>query len=218
MSQNPVRVPARPPRGTRVRHATFGIAAGLLLMLGAACGGGSDSESSDASTAAIDDGAAGIQTVANLSAAGPEGRPVLVAGAISEAPAIAEPATMPAWVTTKLAAPAPQLALNYPAQGSTFTDSYVVFSGKADPGATVAAGPFVTEADTSGNWSLGLVLSAGQNTATFTTESDLGIESKESVTVHHQPKQTAYASKGDLKPHSGYVKGDHDGNICPLKR
>jgi hypothetical protein len=95
---------------------------------------------------------------------------------------------------------------------------YIVLSGKADPGATVSAGPFVTDADTSGNWSIGLVLSTGQRVATFTTESDQGILLQQSVTVHHESKQAVCASMGESKPHSGYVKGEHNGGICPLKQ
>jgi hypothetical protein len=41
---------------------------------------------------------------------------------------------------------------------------------------------------------------------------------QQSVTVHHESKQAVCASMGESKPHSGYVKGEHNGGICPLKQ
>jgi hypothetical protein len=181
--------------------------AGAFLLLGAACGGSTASDTPEGADGSAD-------TVANIETVAPE-QPVLVAGAVSAAPAVDTGATLPDWVTQRLDADPPKLALNYPGEGTTFTESYVMFSGNAEPGSTIAAGPFETKADQHGQWNIGLVLSAGQNVATFSTTSDEGVETKESVTVHFKPKQGTYASTDGSK-HDGTK--DHDGKICPLKQ
>lgn len=194
-------MPLSSARGGRVRRGLIAAGAGALLLLGTACTGGSNETAPEAESP---------DTVANIEAAVPE-QPVLVAGAVSAAPAVDTATTLPDWVTQRLEADPPKLALNYPAQGTTFTESYVMFSGKAEPGSTVAAGPYETKADQHGQWNIGLVLSNGQNTATFSTTSEEGVETRESVTVHYQGKSNSYDSK-----HGDGVK-DHDGKLCPLK-
>lgn len=197
-----ISIPARPIRGGRIRRGLIAASAGALLLFGAACTGGADEPAPEAAESA--------DTVANIEVAAPA-QPVLVAGAVSAAPAVDAGATLPDWVTARLEAEPPKLALTYPAQGSTFTESYVMFSGQAEPGSIIAAGPFETKADQHGQWNIGLVLSAGQNTATFSTTSEEGVETKESVTVHLKPKYDSYASK------YGDGTKDHDGKICPIK-
>ena len=186
---------ARPPRGLRVRRAAVASAAAVLLLLGAACSN-SEAPNSEA-TAPSDDS---VATLADPEA----GTPIqgVVASAISEAPP-ASP-SLPGWVTAKLDADPPPLA--WPKEGATFTESYVLFSGKAEPGSIVAAGPFEAKADNFGQWSLGLVLTAGQNVATFTTISNEGVETKESVTVHFKPQ---YEDKHNYVKDGEHADKDH---------
>ena len=183
-------VPSRPLRGSRIRRAVVATAAGALLVLGAACN----------SSAAIEDSEAGDQPIDGAANIGdsPSAEPaVLVASASSEVVEDASAPALPDWVVAKLEAGSPTLVLSYPAEGATVSDSYIQFSGKAEPGSTVAAGPYETKADASGQWSIGLVLSEGQNVATFTATSEDGVETKQSVTVH-------------FKPHDSFV-GKYDG-------
>ncbi len=180
MPASRIALPVPPVRGARIRRGLIAATAGALLLLGAACTGG---------TSEADPPAEAPDSVANVDTTTPE-RPQLVAGAVSSAAAVDSAPALPEWVTARLEAPPPQLALTYPAEGSTVTESYVMFSGKAEPGSTVASGPFETKADAHGQWNIGLVLSAGQNVATFSTTSTEGVETKESVTVHFKPKDS----------------------------
>lgn len=203
-----IALPVPPIRGGRIRRGLIAAGAGALLLLGAACEGSTDSHAPDTAEGST----APEGSVANVESASSE-RPVLVAAAVSAAPAVDSVPPLPDWVTKRLEADPPQLSLSYPAQGATFTESYVMFSGKAEPGSIVAAGPYETKADQHGQWNIGLVLSAGQNTATFSTTSEEGVETRESVTVHYQGKYKDHAS-GDSSKHG---TKDHDGKICPIK-
>jgi len=183
-------VPARPNRGARVRRGLMAVSAGALLLLGAACTAGTSADPIAAEGT--------TETAANIEASTPD-RPVLVAAAVSQAPAVDSAPALPDWVTTRLEADPPQLALTYPAEGSTVTESYILFSGKAEPGSIVAAGPYEAKADAHGQWNIGLVLTSGQNVATFSTTSEDGVETRESVTVHLK-SQDGFAGHDD-KPH-----------------
>ena len=177
-----------------MRRAVVAVSAGAILLLGAACAASEDGHAADEGAAG--DFAAALSDGAPLDG-GSEGAPDgVVAPAIAEAPSA--PA-LPDWVVAKLEADPPKLALSYPAEGATFSESYITFSGKAEPGSTVWAGPYEAKADDLGQWSIGLVLSAGQNVATFSTTSEEGVETKESVTVHFKPKDGFDGSKDGVK-------------------
>jgi hypothetical protein len=198
----PVRPPKRQPHGlriNRINRAALGIAAGAILLLGSACGASpatGDAPATDDAVAAID----GDGTIVE------PGSAPIVSAAVSEAPAVDEPA-LPAWVIEKLNEPPPPLALTYPAEGQTFTTSYVVFSGKAEPGSTVAAGPYETKADEYGQWNMGLFLGEGQNVATFTVTDEDGNEITKKVTVNFVPPPTVSDKKdGDGYHKDGYHK------------
>ncbi|MDA0353702.1 MAG: hypothetical protein O3A10_16065 [Chloroflexi bacterium] len=198
--------PQRPPRVRRLRRAAVGSAAAALLLFGAAC-----ATTSDAATRTGQDGGPAADTVAALAGSEPGvSSQGIVEGAVSAAPAVEVAAPLPDWVARRLEAGPPTLALTSPAPGAVFSESYVVFSGQAAPGSVVAAGPFQDKADASGYWSIGLVLTAGQNIATFTTTSEEGEVTKESVTVHFKPTS---------QDKHGYVKdGEHkDGDYADKK-
>lgn len=204
MSDHRVFLPARPirgrpNRGSLLRRGLIAATAGALVLLGAACGGSASTDTPEAATGSA-------ETAANIETTAPE-PPVLVAAAISEAAAEPGGAELPSWVTARLEAEPPALALTYPAEGSTVTESYMVFSGKAEPGSLVAAGPYETKADEHGQWNIGLVLSAGQNVATFSTTSKEGVETKESVTVHLKPKEGTHQKPVDGSFHASQRYG-----------
>lgn len=205
MFQPRVFVRSHPPRGDRVRRGAVAAIGGALLLLGAACSG-----AAPAAEPAVDPASADQAT--NIEANSPA-RSVLVASAAAEAPSA--PA-LPDWVTARLEADPPALALTYPAEGATVTDSYILFSGKAEPGSTVAAGPFETKADAHGQWSIGLVLSAGQNVATFSTTSEDGVETKDSVTVHYKPPHQVAGDVDEhqTKPHDGGFHASQQYGSC----
>ena len=80
----------------------------------------------------------------------------------------------------------PDLALLYPEDGQHFEKKEVVFEGKAEPGAIVAAGPYVAESDDEGNWRIVLVLGAGANEVKFTATDPAGNHSYAVITVHYE--------------------------------
>jgi len=79
----------------------------------------------------------------------------------------------------------PDLVILHPEDGQHFTSKEVVFEGKAEPGAKVAAGPYVAEGDDYGNWRLVLVLAEGANEVAITATDHAGNVSTAEITVHY---------------------------------
>jgi len=78
------------------------------------------------------------------------------------------------------------LAILYLEDGQHFEKKEVVFEGKAEPGAIVAAGPYVAGSDDEGNWRIVLVLGAGANEVKFTATDAAGNHSYAVITVHYE--------------------------------
>lgn len=78
---------------------------------------------------------------------------------------------------------APPIVITFPANGQSFDEDVIRFTGTTEPGAAVMAGPYAADVDVEGNWSIVLILSNGSNRAVFTASDEAGNESTADVTV-----------------------------------
>ena len=89
----------------------------------------------------------------------------------------------------------PPLTITSPADGAHIEKTAVTFRGTTEPGAKVAAGQWQATVDSSGGWSLILIVKPGRNVAKFTATDAAGNQTVKSITVIHEevepPKETA---------------------------
>lgn len=78
---------------------------------------------------------------------------------------------------------APPIVITFPANGQSFDEDVIRFTGTTEPGAAVMAGPYAADVDVEGNWSIVLILSNGSNRAVLTASDEAGNESTADVTV-----------------------------------
>ena len=83
----------------------------------------------------------------------------------------------------------PALAITHPENGATVTDKSMQFEGTTEPGAVVAAGPYLAEVGEDGRWSIVLLLNPGGNLASFTATDAAGNVSQASVSVTYKPPE-----------------------------
>lgn len=215
MPKSRIYLPVPVPRGSRHWRAALAAAVGSLLLVGSACVETADVAPTDATEEPEAQGAIfpydgskpegfGAVDVLGQKVTLIEGEWTRLEGHDTEVATARDREQAPDWVTSKLAEDSepPKLGLSWPVEGTTVKDSYVVFSGTADPGATVSAGAYSAVADEHGEWSIGLVLSGGDNTATFHTVDEHGIGSTKSVTVYFESKDGAHDTWKD--PNLGF--------------
>ena len=89
---------------------------------------------------------------------------------------------------------APEITITSPKDGATVGDRVIEFSGTTEPGASVASGSYKADMADNGEWSIRLVLRAGQNRAYFTATDAAGNSQTESVTVIYDPPATTTSS------------------------
>jgi hypothetical protein len=77
----------------------------------------------------------------------------------------------------------PTLAITYPENGAKVTEKSLRFAGITEPGAVVAAGPYLAEVNPDGHWSIVLLLSPGGNLASFSATDAAGNVAQASVSV-----------------------------------
>jgi hypothetical protein len=111
--------------------------------------------------------------------------PAVLAGPLptDTVPASVPPTTVPPTTTPADTTP-PPLEITSPQHGTELREPEVVFRGTTEPGATVFAGKYQAEVDRDGSWSIGLILSKGENRVEFTARDDAGNETRAKVTVH----------------------------------
>jgi hypothetical protein len=186
------RVPT-PPSASRIRRTVLTALAGAgLLLLGVACDGAApgDEPNDDAATAAEAGDNQQQPLVALTAAHGPiaegESAPIEVTIEQPGAEPIAGVATNVSATTADVTPPG--FAITSPVPGSKVNESYWLFQGVSEPGATIAAGPFETVADEKGHWSIALVLNVGQNVAVLTATDEAGNATEKTVTVSLEDK------------------------------
>jgi len=104
----------------------------------------------------------------------------------------------------------PDIVILWPENGQHVDDKTIAFVGKVEPGATVAAGPYVADVDEEGNWRIVLVLSPGVNNAGFTATDAAGNESTATLRVHYDPPETK-EEDGSHKEFTAHQKwGEND--------
>jgi len=79
----------------------------------------------------------------------------------------------------------PDITITSPQDGEHVAEKMVKFTGTTEPGATVAAGRYVADVDSAGNWSIVLVLSPGANGARFSATDAAGNAASARITVHY---------------------------------
>ena len=79
----------------------------------------------------------------------------------------------------------PDITITSPQDGEHVAEKMVKFTGTTEPGATVAAGRYVADVDSAGNWSIVLVLSPGANGARFSATDAAGNTASARITVHY---------------------------------
>jgi hypothetical protein len=100
------------------------------------------------------------------------------------------PAVAPAETTTTTEAvdeSPPPLIITSPENGAKVTEKTLRFEGITEPGAVVAAGPYLADVDGEGHWSIVLLLNPGGNLATFTATDAAGNISEAVVSVTYDP-------------------------------
>jgi len=97
-------------------------------------------------------------------------------------PVTLPPATAPAVADNT----APSLAITFPENGARVTEKSLRFEGTTEPGAVVAAGPYLAEVSADGHWSIVLLLNAGGNLAAFTSTDAAGNVAEASVSVIYE--------------------------------
>lgn len=81
---------------------------------------------------------------------------------------------------------APSLVITSPENGATVSEKSLRFEGTTEPGAVVAAGPYLAEVSDDGHWSIVLLLNSGGNLASFTSTDAAGNVAKASVSVVYE--------------------------------
>ncbi len=184
-------------RGTSL----LALAAGGLLLL-VACTPAPPEES--ASAAPADDEGEAPALLVSPAAPAPDGEAAI--GLSAAAPP--EPPAVPALVLRQIEveAQAPELAITSPRHGAGLDESYVLFSGVVEAGATVSSGPYTAEVAPDGRWTLGLVLQPGANVARFTATDADGRTATRAVTVYHtgSEKEHVAAAKGTFTAYQKY--------------
>jgi hypothetical protein len=97
----------------------------------------------------------------------------------------------------------PDITITSPKDGEHVESKMVKFTGTTEPGATVAAGRYVADVDSDGNWSIVLVLSPGANGARFSATDAAGNTASARITVHYDvapPPPPPEDDGGDKKP------------------
>ena len=110
-----------------------------------------------------------------------EALPTTTAGTV---PVTLPPATIPAPAVIDTVAPA--LAITFPENGAKVAEKSLRFEGTTEPGAVVAAGPYLAEVSEDGHWSIVLLLNSGGNLASFTSTDAVGNVSEASVSVVYE--------------------------------
>jgi len=95
------------------------------------------------------------------------------------------PSVLPPDVTSATVADEvpPDLTITYPENGAKVTEGSLRFEGITEPGAVVAAGPYVADVGEDGHWSIVLLLNPGGNLASFTSTDVAGNVAEASVSV-----------------------------------
>ena len=121
----------------------------------------------------------------------PEAPVIPVEDAVEPAPApAADPTTtVPTTIATTTTLPAdttpPGIRVTSPADGAHFETNLVTFVGTTEPGASVVAGGrYAAAVDSTGVWSIELVLAPGPNGATFVATDAAGNQSVAKLVVH----------------------------------
>ena len=99
-------------------------------------------------------------------------------------PAVAPTETTAA--TTPVDKTPPDLAITYPENGAKVTEKSLQFEGTTEPGAVVAAGPYLADVGEDGHWSIVLLLNPGGNLASFTSTDAAGNVSEAKVSVTYE--------------------------------
>jgi cytoskeletal protein RodZ len=81
---------------------------------------------------------------------------------------------------------APALSITFPENGATVGEKSLRFAGTTEPGALVAAGPYLADVSEDGQWSIVLLLNPGGNLASFTSTDAAGNTTEASVSVIYQ--------------------------------
>ena len=81
---------------------------------------------------------------------------------------------------------APTLTITFPESGAKVAEKSLRFEGTTEPGAVVAAGPYLAEVDEDGHWSIVLLLNKGGNLASFTSTDAAGNVAEASVSVVYE--------------------------------
>ena len=80
----------------------------------------------------------------------------------------------------------PALSITFPENGATVGEKSLRFAGTTEPGAIVAAGPYLADVSEDGQWSIVLLLNPGGNLASFTSTDTAGNTTEESVSVTYE--------------------------------
>jgi len=81
---------------------------------------------------------------------------------------------------------APALSITFPENGATVAEKSLRFAGTTEPGAIVAAGPYLADVSEDGQWSIVLLLNPGGNLASFTSTDGAGNTTEASVSVTYE--------------------------------
>lgn len=82
---------------------------------------------------------------------------------------------------------APALSITFPENGAVVAEKSLRFEGTTEPGAVVAAGPYLADVRNDGYWSIVLLLNEGGNLASFTSTDAAGNAAEASLSVTYQP-------------------------------
>ncbi len=82
---------------------------------------------------------------------------------------------------------APEIVIIEPVDGTVFKEKTITFRGETEPGAKVLAGKYAADVTDDGHWAIKLVLSPGENRATFRAIDEAGNVGEASVMVVYQP-------------------------------
>lgn len=123
------------------------------------------------------------------------------------------PVTTAAPVTTNAPVPTsvpadttpPPISITFPTQGHVAEDKTITFTGTTEPGAKVSAGIYQATVKADGNWSITLILDAGETVARFVASDAAGNKAEASVTVVYKEEVpvaaefTAHATFGQCE-------------------
>ncbi len=82
---------------------------------------------------------------------------------------------------------APEIVIIEPVDGTVFNEKTITFRGETEPGTKVFGGKYEADVDSEGRWAIKLVLSPGENHATFKAIDAAGNIGKASVLVIYKP-------------------------------